>query len=100
MKKIFGICDIDIQINSCGKLLFEELTDPFYLFQLYSVILWYSTNYYLYASVIVALAILSLILSVYGTYKNLKKIQEISRYSCPVRVYRLNENNEYLVLLK
>ena len=96
MKKIFGICDIDIQINSCGKLLFEELTDPFYLFQLYSVILWYSTNYYLYASVIVALAILSLVLSVYGTYKNLKKIQEISRYSCPVRVYRLNENNEYI----
>ena len=41
MRKIFGICDIDIKISSCGKILFEELTDPFYLFQLYSIILWY-----------------------------------------------------------
>jgi len=96
MKRIFGICDIDIKINSCQKILFDELTDPFYLFQLYSVILWYCTNYYYYASVIVVLAIISLILSVYGTYKNLKKIQEISRYSCPVKVYRKNENNEFM----
>ena len=96
MKKIFGICDIDIKINSCGKILFDELTDPFYLFQVYSVILWYCTEYYYYATVIVVLAVLSLILSVYGTYKNLKKIQEISRYSCPVKVYRKNENNEFL----
>ena len=96
MKKIFGVCDIDIKINSCGKILFDELTDPFYLFQVYSVILWYCTEYYYYASVIVVLAVLSLVLSVYGTYKNLKKIQEISRYSCPVKVYRRNENNEFM----
>ena len=96
MKKIFGVCDIDIKINSCGKILFDELTDPFYLFQVYSVILWYCTNYYYYASVIVVLAVISLVLSVYGTYKNLKKIQEISRYSCPVKVYRKNENNEFM----
>ncbi len=96
MKKIFGVCDIDIKINSCGKILFDELTDPFYLFQLYSIILWYCTKYYYYATVIVVLAIISLVLSVYGTYKNLKKIQEISRYSCPVKVYRKNQNNEFL----
>ena len=96
MKKIFGICDIDIKINSCGKILFDELTDPFYLFQVYSVILWYCTQYYYYATVIVVLAVISLVLSVYGTYKNLKKIQEISRYSCPVKVYRRNENNEFM----
>ena len=94
MKKIFGICDIDIKVNSCGKILFDELTDPFYLFQLYSIILWYCTQYYYYATVIVVLAALSLILSVVGTYKNLKKIQEISRYSCQIKVFRKNDNNE------
>ena len=96
MKKIFGICDIDIKINSCGKILFDELTDPFYLFQLYSIILWYCTQYYYYATVIVVLAVISLVLSVVGTYKNLKKIQEISRYSCPVKVYRKNEANNLM----
>ena len=96
MRLLFGECDIDIRINTVGKILLEELTDPFYLFQLYSVILWYCTEYYYYASVIVALTVLSLVLSVYGTYQNLKKLQEISRYSCPVKIYRKNENNEYL----
>ena len=96
MRLLFGECDIDIRINSIGKILLEELTDPFYLFQLYSVILWYCTDYYYYASVIVLLTILSLILSVHGTYKNLKQIQTISKYSCPVKVYRKSENDEYL----
>jgi len=53
--------DIDIKINSCGKILFDELTDPFYLFQVYSVILWYCTEYYYYATVIVVLSVFSLI---------------------------------------
>ena len=96
MKSLFGICDLDIRVNSIGKILLDELTDPFYLFQVYSTILWYCTDYYYYASVIIVLTILSLILSVHGTYKNLKQLQEISRYSCPVKVYRKNENNEYM----
>ena len=96
MRKIFGICDIDIKINSCEKILFNEITDPFYLFQLYAIILWFCTNYYYYAAVVIVLVIISLVLNVYGTYKNLKRIQEMSRYSCPVIVYRKNENNEIM----
>ena len=96
MKSLFGICDIDIRVNSIGKILLEELTDPFYLFQVYSIILWYCTEYYWYASVIVLLTIISLIVSVHGTYKNLKQLQKISRYSCPVKVFRKNEKNEYM----
>ena len=75
MKSLFGICDIDIRVNSVGKILLDELTDPFYLFQVYSVILWYCTEYYWYASVIVILTVISLIVSVHGTYKNLKQNQ-------------------------
>ena len=30
MKSLFGICDIDIRVNSIGKILLDELTDPFY----------------------------------------------------------------------
>ncbi len=66
---LYGICDIDIRISSIGKILLDELTDPFYLFQVYSVILSYYTDYYYYASVIVVLTILSLVLNVNGTIK-------------------------------
>ena len=96
MKSLFGICDIDIRVSSIGKILLEELTDPFYLFQVYSIILWYCTEYMYYASVIVVLTIVSLVVSVHGTYKNLKQLQKISHYSCPVKVYRKNESDEYM----
>ena len=94
MQIIFGICDIDIIVNGILKILLHELTDPFYLFQLYSIILWYCTDYYYYASVIVIITLISLSISVYETHRNLKQIQKMSKYSCPVNVYRRNEKNE------
>ena len=93
-REIFGLCDIDIKVHSVFKILLDELTDPFYLFQLYSVILWYCNEYEYYASVIVVLTIISLVVSVYDTHKNLKQLHEMSKYSCEVNVYRKNENNE------
>lgn len=76
MKSLFGICDIDIRIKSIGKILLEELTDPFYLFQVYSIILWYCTEYFYYASVIVLLTGISLYISVKNTYENLKQLKK------------------------
>ena len=97
MRIIFGICDIDIIVKGIFKILLHELTDPFYLFQLYSIILWYCTEYYYYASVIVFITVISLIISVNETHRNLIQIQKMSKYSCPVNVYRRNENNEIIV---
>ena len=91
MKKIFGICDI--KINFCGKILFNELTDPFYLFQIYSIILWYYKKYYYYATIILVFTLISFILNVIGAYKTSKKIKEKSSYSCTVKVFRQNDNN-------
>ena len=39
LKLIFGKCDIDMQITNFKKILLNELYEPFYLFQLYLVIL-------------------------------------------------------------
>ncbi len=33
MRLLFGIWDIDIRVSSIWKILLDELTDPFYLFQ-------------------------------------------------------------------
>jgi len=94
MEKIFGKCDIDIKINSCGHILFDELTDPYYLFLLYSLILWFCLGSYIYAIFIMVSDIICFFLSVKETYGNLKKIQELSRYSCPVLVFRNKEEME------
>ena len=97
LKLIFGKCDIDIQITSIKKILLNELSDPFYLFQLYSIILWILTEYYLYSFIIIILTLISLVISLKETYSNLKKIEKLSKYSCPVNIYRKNSLGELIV---
>lgn len=87
-RKIFGACDLDIEINSTFKLLSQELADPFYLFQIFSVILWMYNHYTKYAVVIIITTVLSLTISVMETKKNLTSIQLMARYACPIMVYR------------
>ena len=85
---IFGECDLDIHVKSFFRLLVEEFTDPFYLFQVFSVILWYTNEYEYYASIIVFTTLVSLFVGTYETRKNLKDIQMMSRYSCQVNILR------------
>ena len=35
LRKIFGICDLEVTIASVGMLILKEITDPFYLFQVF-----------------------------------------------------------------
>ena len=97
LKLIFGKCDIDIQITNIKKIVLEELSDPFYLFELYSVILWILTEYYFYSIVVIILTFISFLISVKETHSNLKKIEDLSKYSCPINIYRKNLEGRLIV---
>ena len=96
MRNIFGICDLDVKLSSCCKILFNELTDPYYLWILIIVIIFVFTGYLLYGIAIFLVFAIAILIGVLETRKNMKHIEEISRYSCPVKVYRKNENNEVM----
>ena len=87
-RDIFGECDLDIHVKSFIKLLIEEFADPFYLFQVFSISLWYFNQYEYYATIIVVTTLISLFVGTYETRKNLKNIQIMSRYSCQVNILR------------
>ena len=87
-KQIFGICDLIVRIPSVLMLLIIEFSDPFYIFQLFSVILWYCNYYAYYATVIIVATIVSLATSVWESRTSLKCIQSMARYSCKVNVFR------------
>ena len=91
---LYGTCDLEIIVNSFIKLLLIEFTDPFYSFQLFSIILWYNNEYELYATVILVTSLFSLIYGTYETRKNLLNLQKMAKYSCEVNVKRINQNNE------
>ena len=90
---LYGICDLDIQVKSFIRLLAEEFTDPFYLFQVFSVILWMTNQYELYASIIIFTTLVSLFVGAWETRNNLINIQRMARYSCPVNVLRKEQGS-------
>lgn len=87
-KMLFGICDLIVLIPSVLNLLITEFSDPFYLFQLFAVILWYCSAYEAYASVIIVATVVSLATAVYESRVNLLQIQTMARYACKVQVIR------------
>jgi cation-transporting ATPase 13A2 len=59
---------------------------PFFVFQLYSVILWCFEAYYIFAGCIAFLATVSLITTLIETHSTLVRISEMARFECPVNV--------------
>ena len=97
MLEIFGKSQLNIEIPSYIKLLYKEFSDPFYLFQIFSVILWLNNDYKAYACVIIFATIVSLIEAVYETRINLLNLQEMAKFHCDLNVYRQIENENNII---
>ncbi|MEE6525848.1 hypothetical protein FKM82_026124, partial [Ascaphus truei] len=68
-KLFYGINEISVKVPSVFKLLVKEVLNPFYIFQLFSVILWSTDEYYYYASAIVIMSVISIVSSLYTIKK-------------------------------
>ncbi|EPX71920.1 P-type ATPase P5 type [Schizosaccharomyces octosporus yFS286] len=86
--KIFGQNIIDLETKGVIQLLVDEVLHPFYIFQVFSIILWSLDAYYYYAICIFLISVVSIIGSLIETRTTLKRMREMSRFTCPVRVYR------------
>ncbi|XP_059609643.1 polyamine-transporting ATPase 13A3 isoform X2 [Phlebotomus argentipes] len=71
---VYGTNEIDIPVKGVLKLLFLEVLNPFYVFQFFSVCLWFSYNYVWYAIVIVAMSVFGITMSVIQTRRNQKAL--------------------------
>ncbi|XP_060931280.1 cation-transporting ATPase 13A2 isoform X2 [Limanda limanda] len=68
-RRIYGSNLIDVPVKPYIELLFEEVLNPFYVFQFFSIILWMCDDYYYYAICILVLSILSISICLYETRK-------------------------------
>ena len=55
----YGHCNIEVPIKSIPELLINEILNPFYLFQIFSMALWFTDGYRLYAGCIMIISITS-----------------------------------------
>lgn len=86
--KIFGQNLIDIKEKSIGQLLVDEVLHPFYIFQVFSVILWLCDDYYYYAGCIFLISVVSVVQTLVETKQTMHRLRNVSRFKCDIRVFR------------
>lgn len=87
-KMIFGHCLIDIKIPNLFALLKEGVFHPFFIFQIFSCILWVFEEYYVYACAIFIMSMVSLVFNLMQTRNNIKAVRDLALYECKVTVFR------------
>lgn len=78
-------------MQSYGQILFGEIVEPFYVFQIFSVIMWCADNYVYYASCIVIMSALSLATSVLQIRRNQQQLRDTVHALDTVTVCRSND---------
>jgi len=85
---LYGTNQTDIPKKSCVKLLFDEVLSPFYIFQVFSFVIWYLDDYTAYAIVICVFSAISITMSLIDTISTTNKLRKMSYYEIPVTVVR------------
>ncbi|GMM37042.1 putative acid anhydride hydrolase [Saccharomycopsis crataegensis] len=78
-KLIFGSNSLDLKESSISELLVKEILHPFYIFQIFSIVLWLLDDYYYYAFCIFFISIVSVVQSLIETRETMRKLKEISK---------------------
>ncbi|XP_053930896.1 probable cation-transporting ATPase 13A4 isoform X5 [Cuculus canorus] len=74
---ICGPNTIDVPVIPVWKLLIKEVLNPFYVFQLFSVCLWFAEDYMEYATAIIIMSLLSIFLTVYDLRQQSVKLHRL-----------------------
>ncbi|KAF3690832.1 putative cation-transporting ATPase 13A3 [Channa argus] len=90
----FGVNEIAVKVPSVFKLLIKEVLNPFYIFQLFSVILWSADEYYYYAVAIVFMSVISIATSLYTIKKQYIMLHDMVAAHSIVRVSVCRANND------
>ncbi|XP_027026323.2 cation-transporting ATPase 13A2 isoform X1 [Tachysurus fulvidraco] len=93
-RQIFGDNIIDVPVKSYLQLLIEEVLNPFYIFQVFSIILWMSDKYYFYAVCIFIISFLSIAVSLYEIRKQSNTLHHMAQLIVNVTVRKATGEEE------
>ncbi|KAG0052662.1 hypothetical protein BGZ83_002319 [Gryganskiella cystojenkinii] len=85
---VFGQNVIDVQEKTVSQLLVQEVLHPFYIFQVFSMALWFADDYYYYAACIFVISTVSVITELIETKRTMRRMRNMSKFTCNTRVFR------------
>lgn len=66
------------------KLMVDEVLNPFYIFQVFSMCLWWWDGYRFYTICILVISSGSIIVSLIESISNNERVRKMAKYSCPI----------------
>ncbi|KAK9515665.1 hypothetical protein VZT92_026292 [Zoarces viviparus] len=87
-RRMYGPNLIDVPVKPYIRLLFEEVLNPFYVFQVFSITLWMVDRYYLYAICIFIISVFSIVFSLYEIRKQSITLRNMAQFVTNVTVRR------------
>ncbi|XP_030590233.1 polyamine-transporting ATPase 13A2 isoform X1 [Archocentrus centrarchus] len=93
-RTIYGPNLIDVPVKPYMKLLFEEVLNPFYVFQIFSITLWLIDKYYFYALCIFIISVISISISLYETRKQSITLRNMAQLVTNVTIRRSSGEEE------
>ncbi|XP_072266259.1 probable cation-transporting ATPase 13A4 [Pyxicephalus adspersus] len=91
-KQVCGFNTIDVEVTPILKLLFKEVLNPYYVFQAFSLSLWFATGYTEYAAILVVITLLSIAATVYTLRKQSVKLHRMVASHNNTMVTALRQN--------
>ena len=85
---LYGRSIIDVPIPPVGSILVNQVLNPFFLFQAFSISLWLYEEYRLYAFIILVMTIFSIAIAVVDIRQNALKVKAIATLPALAKVLR------------
>ena len=92
--RFFGYNSVLILVPSIPSLLLHEVFHPFFLFQIYSIILWTIEAYYIFAVCIAVIALTSVGFTLVETRNRMIALSHMAKFEAPVNML---VDGEYVV---
>ncbi|KAM4043772.1 putative cation-transporting ATPase 13A4 [Anomaloglossus baeobatrachus] len=93
-KQVCGMNTLEVEVTPIWKLLFKEVLNPYYLFQAFSLSLWFATGYIEYSVILVVITLLSIAATIYNMRMQSVKLHKMVSSHNSMKVTILNRNGD------
>jgi cation-transporting ATPase 13A2 len=83
---LYGPGEIVVPGANIFLLFIDELLNPFYIFQIFALGIWYWEAYTLFAAVLTVLSGLAIISAVYDRWASNSRVRKLAKYTCEVEI--------------
>nr|XP_034180704.1 probable cation-transporting ATPase 13A3 [Osmia lignaria]XP_034180705.1 probable cation-transporting ATPase 13A3 [Osmia lignaria]XP_034180707.1 probable cation-transporting ATPase 13A3 [Osmia lignaria]XP_034180708.1 probable cation-transporting ATPase 13A3 [Osmia lignaria] len=91
---VYGNNEILVPVQSIGVLLLLEVLNPFYIFQVFTLCVWFAEKYFYYTAAIICMSLFGIISSIIQTRKNQINLRGTVASAGTVLVHRSSKVSE------